>query len=429
MAAPTTRKLRADARPYLAPPRPIQLSRLPPPRMAPRARYPAASALPFPVVPATYRYCAPAFRVAASAPRPAAYGFIQPGLLLFKQPANLLALSPPPPLKFSSNNKAVDSSTSTAQASGPNAPSPPVQASNSLPVRPLSPEALPVPDGSSPPHKLISPACAGVEDDAKQLQRQTAAASASAKPPMVRRGRQVVGPGISTLRERSPGPVFTTPARLPVPAPLWRDRHLTTVMIRNIPNKLTPADLILLVDDHCARVNKKNKERGAPLAAYDFLYLRMDFSLKSSNMGYAFVNLTTKEADLGLHRALQGATWKVRASKKVVHICPAHIQGKKALVKHFSRSVFPCLTAEFLPAVFTPPRDGAADTSSSTCYVGYLVGPRPPRTPRPAPPMHVWKLKLAGNSAQEQEAERPAASELQAWPCSQLAVCGSFLGL
>lgn len=49
-------------------------------------------------------------------------------------------------------------------------------------------------------------------------------------------------------------------------------------------------------------------------------------SLKSSNMGYAFVNLTTKEAALGLHRALQGATWKVSASKKVVHFCPAHIQ-------------------------------------------------------------------------------------------------------
>lgn len=39
-----------------------------------------------------------------------------------------------------------------------------------------------------------------------------------------------------------------------------------------------PGELMLLLDDHCARANKKERGGGATLAAYDFLYLRMDFS-------------------------------------------------------------------------------------------------------------------------------------------------------
>jgi hypothetical protein len=46
----------------------------------------------------------------------------------------------------------------------------------------------------------------------------------------------------------------------------------------------------------------------------------------SSNMGYAFVNLTTPEAARGLHYALHGARWKVHGTKKVIDIRAARIQ-------------------------------------------------------------------------------------------------------
>jgi hypothetical protein len=61
------------------------------------------------------------------------------------------------------------------------------------------------------------------------------------------RGRgQVVGPRQAKAplerackrSARSPSPVFTTRPPSPIPAPEWRKRQVTTVMIRNIPNKL-----------------------------------------------------------------------------------------------------------------------------------------------------------------------------------------------
>jgi hypothetical protein len=72
------------------------------------------------------------------------------------------------------------------------------------------------------------------------------------------------------------------------------------------------------------------------------------------------------------------------------------MQGKAALVTHFSGSTFPCHTDEYLPAAFSPPRDGAAGPWSPPTYVGSRVGiPAPfqplPVAPAPAPQQHlVW---------------------------------------
>uniref|UniRef100_A0A8I6YHU9 RRM domain-containing protein n=1 Tax=Hordeum vulgare subsp. vulgare TaxID=112509 RepID=A0A8I6YHU9_HORVV len=132
-------------------------------------------------------------------------------------------------------------------------------------------------------------------------------------------------------------------------------------MIRNIPNKLTRPSMMKLLDDHCARVNRR---RGAVAAAYDFLYLPMDFSSRQrgSNKGYAFVNFTTADAARGLHYALHGRSWnRSLGSAKIISIAAAYMQGRQRLVRHFSRSTFACHTDEYLPAFFSPPRDGAAD--------------------------------------------------------------------
>ncbi|XP_051195010.1 uncharacterized protein [Lolium perenne] len=157
---------------------------------------------------------------------------------------------------------------------------------------------------------------------------------------------------------RSPSPAFTTRPGTWIPPPPWFGR--TTVMIRNIPAKLTRAAVMALLDDHCARENRRRRGRAA---AYDFLYLPMDFSSEpSSNRGYAFVNFTTADAARGFHYALHGCGWKpwvAGRSHKSVNIAAAHIQGKRAIVRRFNRSKFVCETDEFLPAVFRPPRNGA----------------------------------------------------------------------
>ncbi|XP_040377378.1 protein MEI2-like 7 [Oryza brachyantha] len=181
-------------------------------------------------------------------------------------------------------------------------------------------------------------------------------------------------------RERSPSPAFTTGPVSPLPPMQELKRSQTTVMVRNIPNKLTRTDMVRLLDDHCARANRR-RGSGEPRAEYDLVYVRMDFGMcseqRSSNMGYAFVNFTTAEAARGLQRALHGCRWKRPAfdSGKVIDIRAARIQGKVALVRHFGRTTYyECGTDEYLPAVFSPPRDGSAAAGEAQT-VGIRVPP------------------------------------------------------
>lgn len=60
-----------------------------------------------------------------------------------------------------------------------------------------------------------------------------------------------------------------------------------------------------------------------------------------------------------------------------------HLQGKDALVRHFGRTTYyECDTDEYLPAVFSPPRDGStagagAPSPPAVKTVGIRVPPRP----------------------------------------------------
>ncbi|XP_062217205.1 protein MEI2-like 7 [Phragmites australis] len=183
---------------------------------------------------------------------------------------------------------------------------------------------------------------------------------------------------------RLPSPAFTTRPlpRWMLPAP--KLGSCTTVMVRNIPNKLRGGDMIKLLDDHCARMNKA---AGAVISAYDVVYMPIDFR-RHGNFGYAFVNFTTAEAVRGLYDSLHWCGWKVCGSKKVIEIFPAKIQGKEALVRHFGRLKLECGNDEFLPAVFSPPRDG--ETATVTTRLGKLVVPR-----RPPRQVTTRKAKLA----------------------------------
>ncbi|XP_019176097.1 PREDICTED: protein terminal ear1 homolog isoform X2 [Ipomoea nil] len=98
----------------------------------------------------------------------------------------------------------------------------------------------------------------------------------------------------------------------------------TTVMIKNIPNKYS------------------NK----------------------CNVGYGFVNMTSPQATWRLYKAFHQQTWEVFNSRKVCEVTYARLQGLEALKEHFKNSKFPCEAEaeEYMPVVFSPPRDGKALT-------------------------------------------------------------------
>ncbi|KAI1796412.1 RNA recognition motif 2-domain-containing protein [Ganoderma leucocontextum] len=98
----------------------------------------------------------------------------------------------------------------------------------------------------------------------------------------------------------------------------------TTVMIKNIPNKMTDRDLKNFVDKVCPR-------------RIDFMYLRMDFQ-NGCNVGYAFVNFITVQDLLHFARTQIGVKWNMYSSEKTLHMCYATYQGKESLVEKFKNS-------------------------------------------------------------------------------------------
>ena len=69
----------------------------------------------------------------------------------------------------------------------------------------------------------------------------------------------------------------------------------TTVMVKNIPNKMTDRDLMAFINRVCPR-------------RIDFLYLRMDFQ-NGCNVGYAFVNFITVQDLLLFAKTQLGVKW------------------------------------------------------------------------------------------------------------------------
>ncbi|EAY76892.1 hypothetical protein OsI_04851 [Oryza sativa Indica Group] len=135
----------------------------------------------------------------------------------------------------------------------------------------------------------------------------------------------------------------------------------TTVMIRNIPNKYSQKLLLNMLDNHCILSNQQIEasceDEAQPFSSYDFLYLPIDFNNKC-NVGYGFVNLTSPEAAVRLYKAFHKQPWEVFNSRKICQVTYARVQGLDALKEHFKNSKFPCDSDEYLPVVFSPPRDG-----------------------------------------------------------------------
>lgn len=86
----------------------------------------------------------------------------------------------------------------------------------------------------------------------------------------------------------------------------------TTIMLRNIPNKIDQVALKKYID-----VTNKN--------TYDFLYLRIDF-VNKCNVGYAFINFTDPRHIVTLAYARAGTKWNEFNSDKICDLCYANMQ-------------------------------------------------------------------------------------------------------
>lgn len=98
----------------------------------------------------------------------------------------------------------------------------------------------------------------------------------------------------------------------------------TTVMLRNIPNKVDQKALKSFLDETNAYT-------------YDFLYLRIDFGNKC-NVGYAFISFTEPKHISRFVVARRGAKWNHYNSEKVIDVSFANYQGRENLIKKFRNS-------------------------------------------------------------------------------------------
>jgi RNA recognition motif-containing protein len=123
----------------------------------------------------------------------------------------------------------------------------------------------------------------------------------------------------------------------------------TTVMLRNIPNKLTQAEIAECVNNRGYR------------GIFDFFYAPIDFKSKC-NLGYAFINFTSSDnadkfcAQMDGHRLIEPsdpiAISGSSHSSKVCNVSWARIQTLAANVRHYRNNPVNELTDEFRPCLF-----------------------------------------------------------------------------
>ena len=123
----------------------------------------------------------------------------------------------------------------------------------------------------------------------------------------------------------------------------------TTIMLRNIPNKVDHAMLKDIVDE---------TSRGK----YDFMYLRIDFA-NNCNVGYAFINFEDPYHIIEFMNARAGIRWNRFNSEKVAEVSYATIQGRDCLIQKFRNSSVMLEHPSFRPKIFhtTGPLAGSED--------------------------------------------------------------------
>jgi len=106
------------------------------------------------------------------------------------------------------------------------------------------------------------------------------------------------------------------------------DQDITTLMIRNIPNRYSQRDLIAELED----LGLGGK--------FNFLYIPLDKGTMA-NVGYAFVNFINKDWASKCMKAFQEHRFKRhrKTSGKIASVSAAHLQGLEANLAHYERAV------------------------------------------------------------------------------------------
>ncbi|KAL4723757.1 hypothetical protein ACLX1H_009401 [Fusarium chlamydosporum] len=113
----------------------------------------------------------------------------------------------------------------------------------------------------------------------------------------------------------------------------------TTIMLRNIPNKVDQPLLKRIVDS-------------SSFGKYDFMYLRIDFA-NDCNVGYAFINFVKAEYIIDFVNAHANKRWNCFKSDKVAEVSYATaIQGKDCLVQKFRNSSVMLEAEHYRPKLF-----------------------------------------------------------------------------
>ncbi|KAH7000046.1 RNA recognition motif 2-domain-containing protein [Ilyonectria destructans] len=112
----------------------------------------------------------------------------------------------------------------------------------------------------------------------------------------------------------------------------------TTIMLRNIPNKVDQAMLKRIIDE-------------SSWGKYDFMYLRIDFA-NDCNVGYAFINFVDPLDIIDFVNARGNQRWNCFKSDKVAEISYATIQGKDCLVQKFRNSSVMLEAPHYRPKLF-----------------------------------------------------------------------------
>lgn len=117
-------------------------------------------------------------------------------------------------------------------------------------------------------------------------------------------------------------------------------RSVTTMMLRNIPNKYTQATLLQEIDEF------------GFAGKYDFFYLPMDVHYRS-NVGYAFINFTAPQDAIYFNYVFAQHRFQRYESHKIGGVCVAHLQGLDENLRHFEKkAVTQAKNNQYRPIVF-----------------------------------------------------------------------------
>lgn len=164
---------------------------------------------------------------------------------------------------------------------------------------------------------------------------------------------------------------------------------VTTMMLRNIPNKYTQNTLLQEIDDLGFS------------GTYDFFYLPMDVHNRS-NVGYAFINFLSPPNAERFRRIFSDHRFQRFQSRKISSVCTAHVQGLDANLRHFeNRAVTHSRNDQYRPIVLKGNvRVDFEEAVAMTKGWSPSQGPAaPPKTAQPAKPATTTGVDASGGGA------------------------------